>query len=183
MVEKASRKLIPRASSWASGERERHNADGHKSGSQYVAVLFGLQLPVKHTALSIKWELYFFKEVFVSPLFIASICILHVYVHIYYVAIQHYKVGLQHVNSKAVIKTIEVNLLRSIRSVSSEIDISQTSSVRSVHVLGRQASARGGVQGERQIRGQMVPGMGCATFEWALKSLIGLDSTAQLGTV
>ena len=24
------------------GERERHNADGHKSGGQYVAVLFGL---------------------------------------------------------------------------------------------------------------------------------------------
>ena len=28
------------------GERERHNADGHKSGGQYVAVLFGLQLPL-----------------------------------------------------------------------------------------------------------------------------------------
>ena len=26
-------------------ERERHNADGYKSGGQYVAVLFGLQLP------------------------------------------------------------------------------------------------------------------------------------------
>ena len=24
------------------GEQERHNADGHKSGGQYVAVLFGL---------------------------------------------------------------------------------------------------------------------------------------------
>ena len=30
----------------SSGERERHNADGHKSGGQYVAVLFGLQLPL-----------------------------------------------------------------------------------------------------------------------------------------
>ena len=30
------------------GERERHNADGHKSGGQYVAVLFGLQLPLTH---------------------------------------------------------------------------------------------------------------------------------------
>ena len=46
VVEKASRKLSPRASSWASGERERHNTDGHKSGGQYVAVLFGLQLPL-----------------------------------------------------------------------------------------------------------------------------------------
>ena len=27
-------------------ERERHNADGHKSGGQYIAVLFGLQLPL-----------------------------------------------------------------------------------------------------------------------------------------
>ena len=33
------------------GEQERHNADGHKSGGQYVAVLFGLQLPLKHTTL------------------------------------------------------------------------------------------------------------------------------------
>ena len=30
------------------GEWER-NADGHKSGGQYVAVLFGLQLPLTHT--------------------------------------------------------------------------------------------------------------------------------------
>ena len=29
------------------GERER-NADGHKSGGQYVAVLFGLPLPLTH---------------------------------------------------------------------------------------------------------------------------------------
>ena len=28
------------------GERERHNAHGHKSGGQYIAVLFGLQLPL-----------------------------------------------------------------------------------------------------------------------------------------
>ena len=28
------------------GERERHNVDGHKSGGQYIAVLFGLQLPL-----------------------------------------------------------------------------------------------------------------------------------------
>ena len=28
------------------GERERHNADGCKNGGQYIAVLFGLQLPL-----------------------------------------------------------------------------------------------------------------------------------------
>ena len=27
-------------------EQERHNADGHKSGGQYIAVLFGLELPL-----------------------------------------------------------------------------------------------------------------------------------------
>ena len=43
------------AESWAPGlrlsnpwERERHNADGHKSEGQCVAVLFGLQLPLTH---------------------------------------------------------------------------------------------------------------------------------------
>ena len=36
------------------GERERHKADGHKSGGQYIAVLFGLQLPLTHTNLSNK---------------------------------------------------------------------------------------------------------------------------------
>ena len=37
-------------------ERERHNADGHKSGGgQYIAVLFGLQLPHTQT-FQIKWE-------------------------------------------------------------------------------------------------------------------------------
>ena len=46
VVEKASRNLGPRASGWASGERERHNADGHKSRGQYITVLFFLQLPL-----------------------------------------------------------------------------------------------------------------------------------------
>ena len=31
------------------GERERPNADGHKSGGQYVAVMFGLRLPLSKT--------------------------------------------------------------------------------------------------------------------------------------
>ena len=53
----------PRLSS--PGERERHNADGHKSGGQYVEVPFGLQLPLTHQpfrTFQIKWELYFSKR-------------------------------------------------------------------------------------------------------------------------
>ena len=42
------------------GERERHNADGHKSGGQYIAVLFGLQLPLTYTNLSNKVRSIFF---------------------------------------------------------------------------------------------------------------------------
>ena len=34
------------ASGWASGERERHNVDCHKSRGQNIAVMFGLQLPL-----------------------------------------------------------------------------------------------------------------------------------------
>ena len=30
----------------STGEQKRHNADGHKSGGQYMAVLFSLQLPL-----------------------------------------------------------------------------------------------------------------------------------------
>ena len=50
-VEKAStqQRAVP-PGLWLSspGEQERQNADGHKSGGQYVAVLFGLQLPLTH---------------------------------------------------------------------------------------------------------------------------------------
>ena len=42
------------------GEQERHNADGHKSGGQYLAVLFGLQLPLTHTNHSNKVRGIFF---------------------------------------------------------------------------------------------------------------------------
>ena len=35
------------------GERERHNADGHKSGGQNVAVMFGLQLPPQRSLRSL----------------------------------------------------------------------------------------------------------------------------------
>ena len=43
------------------GERERHNADGHKSWGQYDAVLFGLQ-SLSYTTFQIKWEVYFSKR-------------------------------------------------------------------------------------------------------------------------
>ena len=41
-VEKTSTQLS------SSGERGKKCGDGHKSGGQYVAVLFGLQLPLTH---------------------------------------------------------------------------------------------------------------------------------------
>ena len=46
------------------GERERHNADGHKSGGQNIAVLFGLQLPLTHKRYNKMRGIYFVKEVF-----------------------------------------------------------------------------------------------------------------------
>ena len=60
----SSRELGRWASSWASGERERHNLDGHKSGGQNIAVMFGLQLPLTRklwitlSNLTIKLEVY-----------------------------------------------------------------------------------------------------------------------------
>ena len=41
------------------GEQERYNADGHKSGGQYVAVLFGLQLPHTHNPFNKVRGIYF----------------------------------------------------------------------------------------------------------------------------
>ena len=58
------------------GERER-NADGHKSGGQYVAVLIGLQLPLTHN-LSIKWEVYFSKNCVAHLYYCVVVMILHV---------------------------------------------------------------------------------------------------------
>ena len=69
-IEKASR-VGPRASNWASGERESHNADGHKSGGQYIAVLFGLQLPLTRKPYN-KVRGIFFKEVFASLLLLCQ---------------------------------------------------------------------------------------------------------------
>ena len=72
LVTRYGRESQHSAESWAlgppiehPGERERHNADGHKSGGQYIAVLFGLQLPLTQKTFQIKWEVYiFFKEFF-----------------------------------------------------------------------------------------------------------------------
>ena len=94
MVEKASSQQKDEPPGlWLSslGEQERHNTDGHKSGGQYIAVLFGLQLPLTHTTLSIKWEVYFSKNCVTRLVFIiivslcsASICIwLYNYTHIH----------------------------------------------------------------------------------------------------
>ena len=43
-------------------ERERHNADGHKSGGQYIAVLFGLQLPLTRKLCNKVRGTYFSKN-------------------------------------------------------------------------------------------------------------------------
>ena len=93
-----SRNLSPWASGWASGEREKHNADGHKTGVNILQSLFGLQLPLTHKRYNKMSGTYFFKEVLARLLFIASICIQHIYVlcvcivnhgHGYWAAIQH----------------------------------------------------------------------------------------------
>ena len=64
------------------GEQERHNTDGHESGGQYIAVLFGLQLSLTHIFLK-KSSLVFIHCV---NMYSACICI---YMHIYYGIIQH----------------------------------------------------------------------------------------------
>ena len=59
----APSRVDPRASGWASGERERHNVDGYKSGGQNIAVFVRSPTP-SHTqnlnnpfrTLVIKWE-------------------------------------------------------------------------------------------------------------------------------
>ena len=82
------------------GEWERHNADGHKSGGQCIAVLFGLQTPSHSKTLSnpfgtltIKWEVHIFLKksslIFIHCVSMYSACIC-VYKHIYYVSIQQF---------------------------------------------------------------------------------------------
>ena len=76
---------------WAPGppveqpwRQERHNADGHKSGGEYIAVLFGLQLPLTHKPFQIKWEVYFFKEVFARLYSLRQYAFcLYMYIYIY----------------------------------------------------------------------------------------------------
>ena len=66
------------------GERERHNADGHKSGGSIYCSLCSVSNSLSHANLAIKWEVYFLKKS--SLVFIYFIC---VYKPIYYVSIQH----------------------------------------------------------------------------------------------
>ena len=65
------------------GERER-NADGHKSGGQYAAVLFGLQLPLTHNSFY-QSERYIFLKNCVTRHYCVVVMILHadVYAHAY----------------------------------------------------------------------------------------------------
>ena len=64
VVEKASRKLSPRASGWASGERERHTAMFGGAGEvSMLQSLFGLQHPLTRKPFN-KVRGIFFKEVF-----------------------------------------------------------------------------------------------------------------------
>ena len=70
----------PRASSWASGERERHNADGHKSGVKILPFLFGFQLPltvklwITLSNLTIKWEVHIFIKSLRSSFYLLYRC-------------------------------------------------------------------------------------------------------------
>ena len=49
--------------------RERYTATSGGAGEiKMLQSLFGLQLPLTHANLTIKWEVYFFKEVFPRPL-------------------------------------------------------------------------------------------------------------------
>ena len=82
----------------STGEQERHNADDHKSGDQYIAVQFGLQLPLTHKHYNKMRGTYFSKEVFARPLSLCRCDPFCIYMHIYYVSIQHhiYYVSIQH---------------------------------------------------------------------------------------
>ena len=94
VVEKDSRKLSPQASGWASRERERYSADGHKSGGQYVAVLFGLHLPLTHTTLSNKVRgIFFFIEVFARLLSLCRYDSACIYVYVLCVCIVNHGHG------------------------------------------------------------------------------------------
>ena len=74
-VEKASTKQ-----SGPPGERER-NADGHKSGGQYIAVLFGLRPPLTHNPLNKVRDIYILKNS-VARLCSVVVMILHADVYV-----------------------------------------------------------------------------------------------------
>ena len=57
------------------------NADGHKSGGQYVAVLFGLPTPSHTQPFQIKWEVYFSKRL--SSLVVIMVCRYDFHMHAY----------------------------------------------------------------------------------------------------
>ena len=72
------------------GEREIHNADGHKSGGQYIAVLFSLQLPLTHILSNKVRGIFFLKK--------SSLVIIHC-INMYYVlSIQHQTLHLIEIN-------------------------------------------------------------------------------------
>ena len=57
------------AESWAlglrlssSGERERHNADGHRSLGQHMSQLCSVSNSLSHTNVTIKWEVHIFLK-------------------------------------------------------------------------------------------------------------------------
>ena len=88
VVEKASTQQKAESPGlWLSspGELERHNADGHESWGQYIAVLFGLQLALTRN-LSNKVRGIFFKEVFARPYCVSLI--LHACVDVYLLCVQ-----------------------------------------------------------------------------------------------
>ena len=60
--------------------RTRHNADGHKSGGQYIAFLFGLQLPLTRKPNNKVRGIFLKKS---SLVFYCFVGILHVYVDVY----------------------------------------------------------------------------------------------------
>ena len=72
--------MDPRASCWASGERERLNVDGHKKGGQSISVSVRSTTPSHTQTLSkpfrtfaIKWEVNTYKEVFLRAFITVSL--------------------------------------------------------------------------------------------------------------
>ena len=79
--------MDPRASDWASGERERHNVDGQEWGSKYFSSVRSLAPSHTQTLsnlfepLQIKWEVIIFIKKSSCVFIIASVCIQYIYVY------------------------------------------------------------------------------------------------------